>query len=58
MCVAVQRALHLSARDTLDLAWMIRNCAYSEFVFSGERFTLSTFNSFPHLDEQSLLTYR
>lgn len=56
--VAVQRALNLSARDTLRVAWMARNCSYSEFLFSGERFTLSTFNSFPHLDEISLLTYR
>lgn len=58
MGVAVQRALHLSALDTLRVAWMARNCSYSEFLFSGERFTLSTFNSFPHLDDKSLLTYR
>jgi broad specificity phosphatase PhoE len=58
MGVAVQRALNLSAQDTLRVAWMARNCSYSEFLFSGERFTLSTFNSFPHLDEKSLLTYR
>jgi broad specificity phosphatase PhoE len=58
MGVAVQRALNLSARDTLRVAWMARNCSYSEFLFSGERFTLSTFNSFPHLDDKSLLTYR
>lgn len=55
--VAVQRALHLSARDTLQVAWMSRNCSYSEFLFSGDRFTLSSFNSCPHLDEDSL-TYR
>ncbi len=58
MGVAVQRALNLSALDTLRVAWMARNCSYSEFLFSGERFTLSTFNSFPHLDDKSLLTYR
>ena len=56
--VAVQRALHLSALDTLRVAWMARNCSYSEFLFSGERFTLSTFNSFPHLDDESFHTYR
>ena len=43
---------------TLELAWMVRNAAWSEFVFSGDRFTLSTFNAFPHLDEPRLLTYR
>lgn len=56
--VAVQRALHLSAPDTLQVAWMSRNCSFSEFLFSGERFTVSSFNSFPHLDAESLLTYR
>src|SRR5215467_5367025 len=28
--VAVQRALHLSAPDTLRVAWMPRNCSFSE----------------------------
>ena len=56
--VAVQRALHLSAPDTLGIAWMARNCSFSEFLFSEERFTLSSFNAFPHLDDESLLTYR
>jgi len=58
VAVSVQRALHLSPQDTLEVAWMTRNCSYSEFVFSGDRFTLSTFNSFQHLDDPELLTYR
>jgi broad specificity phosphatase PhoE len=58
VAVSVQRALHLSPLDTLQVAWMPRNCSYSEFVFSGDRFTLSTFNSFQHLDDPALLTYR
>ncbi len=58
LSVAVQRALHLSAQDTLRVAWMMRNCAFSEFLFSQDRFMLSTFNSFPHLDDDSLLSYR
>jgi broad specificity phosphatase PhoE len=56
--VAMQRALHLSALDTLQIAWMPRNCSFSEFIFSGDRFTLSSFNSFPHLDGEPFLTYR
>lgn len=56
--VAVQRALHLSAQDTLQIAWMLRNCSLSEFLFSNDRFMLSSFNSFPHLDDESLLTHR
>jgi broad specificity phosphatase PhoE len=58
VAVSVQRALHLSLLDTLEVAWMPRNCSYSEFVFSGDRFTLSTFNSFQHLDDPAWLTYR
>jgi broad specificity phosphatase PhoE len=56
--VTMQRALDLSSEHTLRVAWMVRNCAYSEFLFSGDRFTLSSFNSFPHLQAPSLLTYR
>jgi broad specificity phosphatase PhoE len=56
--VAVQRALHLCAQDTLRVAWVSRNCSYSEFLFSGERFMLSSFNTFSHLDDESLITYR
>ena len=56
--VAMQRALNLSPRDAFRVTWMSRNCSYSEFLCSGEQFTLSTFNAFPHLDDPSLLTYR
>ena len=58
LAVAVRRALHLSTEDTLQVAWMLRNCSFSEFLFSGDRFALSSLNAFPHLDEDSLLTYR
>jgi broad specificity phosphatase PhoE len=50
-------ALDLTPAKVFDLVWMKRNAALSEYVFSGERFSLSTFNSTPHL-EGSLLTYR
>ena len=55
---AMRRALHLSAADTLRVTWMSRNASISEFLASGERFTLSTFNAHPHLDGDGLLTYR
>jgi broad specificity phosphatase PhoE len=58
IAVAMQRALHLSPQDTLRVLWMSRNCSYTEFLFSGDRFTLSAFNAFPHLDDPALLTYR
>jgi broad specificity phosphatase PhoE len=56
--VAMQKALCLSTHTTLRAAWMARNCAYSEFLFSGERFTLSSYNASPHLVDPAYLTYR
>ena len=56
--VAAQRALQTSTQKTLQMAWMVRNTSLSEFLFSDERFTLSTFNAFPHLRDPSVLTYR
>ena len=58
IAIAVQRALHISNRDTLQIAWMARNCSFTEFLFSRDRFTLSSFNALPHLDDEALLTYR
>ena len=55
---AMRRALHLSGEDALRVTWMSRNASFSEFLASGERFTLSTFNAHPHLDGDGLLTYR
>ncbi|MGA9308729.1 MAG: histidine phosphatase family protein [Candidatus Sulfotelmatobacter sp.] len=56
--VAMRRALHLSHADTLQLTWRSRNASFSEFLSSGGRFTLSTFNAHPHLEDARLLTYR
>jgi broad specificity phosphatase PhoE len=58
IAVAVERALHLAPPDTLRVLWMSRTCSYTEFLFSGDRFTLSTFNAFPHLGDPSLVQYR
>lgn len=54
---AMCRALHLAAEDALQLSWMSRSASFSDFRASGERFVLSAFNAYPHLDEDSLLTY-
>jgi broad specificity phosphatase PhoE len=56
--VAMRRALNLSDADTLQLTWMSRNASFTEFLSSGSRFTLSAFNAHPHLEDDSLLTYR
>lgn len=51
-------ALGLSYDATLELTWSPRNASVSEFLFTQDRFSLSTFNATPHLPEPSLLTYR
>jgi broad specificity phosphatase PhoE len=56
--VAMQRALDLSTEATLKAAWMVRNCAYSEFLFASGRFTLSSYNATPHFTSPEMLTHR
>ncbi len=56
--IAMQRALGLTPQAALRTAWMVRNGAYSEFLFSGDRFTLSAYNCCPHLTDPAFLTYR
>jgi broad specificity phosphatase PhoE len=51
-------ALDLSPEKTLELSWAPRNATYSEFRFSGERFSLSSFNNLPHLEDAGMITYR
>lgn len=56
--VAMKRALNLSTEATLKTAWMVANSAYSQFLFSGSRFTLTSYNSYPHITDREFLTYR
>jgi broad specificity phosphatase PhoE len=58
IAVVMQRALQLSAESTLNVSWMSRNSSWSEFIYSGERITLSSFNSHPHLADAAMLSYR
>jgi histidine phosphatase superfamily protein (branch 1) len=58
IAVAMQRALNLSPQHALQVSWMSRNCSWSEFLYSGDRFTLSAFNTHPHLNDAAMLTYR
>jgi broad specificity phosphatase PhoE len=50
--------LGLDGRKFLDLLWTSRNCSFSEFLMSGDRLSLASFNSIPHLDNRDLLTFR
>jgi hypothetical protein len=54
----MQRALHLSSEKALQASWMSRNSSWSEFLYSAERFTLSSFNVHGHLDDPAMMTYR
>lgn len=58
IAVAMQRALQLSPEKTLKVSWMSRNSSWSEFLYGAERFTLSTFNCYGHIDDPIMLTYR
>ncbi|MCP5109240.1 MAG: histidine phosphatase family protein [bacterium] len=56
--VTASLALEIPAQKTLQLAFSSRNASYSEFRMRPDRIRLHTFNSFPHLDDTSLLSYR
>ncbi|MGB7281166.1 MAG: histidine phosphatase family protein [Candidatus Acidiferrum sp.] len=58
IAIAMQRALQLSAESALQVSWMSCNSSWSEFLYSAERFTLSSFNSHAHIADAALLTYR
>ena len=54
---AVGLALGLEDEKILELSWRVRNGSLSELLFSGDRLTLNTFNTLPHLREERLVTY-
>jgi hypothetical protein len=58
IAVGTQRALHLSSESTLQMTWMSRNASWSEFLYSAERFTLSSFNIHEHIVDLAMRTYR
>ena len=57
VAVATGFALALAEEKTLELSWVIRNAAYSEFLFSRGRFSLLSFNAVPHLTDPHLQTF-
>ena len=56
--VAVQLALGAPDSSGLEVNWRVRNCSLTEFVFSGGRVSLDTFNAIPHLDDPGLRSFR
>ncbi|MBI3852986.1 MAG: histidine phosphatase family protein [Verrucomicrobia bacterium] len=57
VAAAMGFALNLEDEKTLELSWVVRNAAYTEFLFSRGRFSLVTFNAVPHLTNRDLLTF-
>ena len=58
VAAALGWALDLSNEKVLELSWVIRNASIAEFLFTKDRFSLSTFNLHPYLDSDHLITYR
>ena len=58
IAAALQLALSAQPHVAVELMWRVRNASVTEFLFSGERFTLSSFNGTPHLEDGALITYR
>jgi broad specificity phosphatase PhoE len=54
----VHTAVQAPSRTFLDLNWRIRNTAVSHFLYDRTRLTLDAFNTIPHLEDESLWTYR
>ena len=57
VAVALDRAFNLDDERMLEASWQLRNTAVSEFVFSAPRFSLSIFNSLPHLTTAEWITH-
>ena len=49
VAAAAGLALELANVKTLELSWAVSNSSVSEFLVSGERFSLSVFNATPHV---------
>ncbi len=56
--VSVQSVLQAPDLMAAELNWRVHNCSLTEFTFSGDRITLDSFNTVPHLSDPELLTYR
>ena len=57
VAAALGFSLNLDDEKTLELSWIVRNAAYTEFLFSRGRFSLVTLNAVPHLTNRDLLTF-
>jgi broad specificity phosphatase PhoE len=58
IAASVGYSLDLLNARAIEFVWLTRNASFSEFVFSGPRFSMASYNSIPHLDDRDLVTYR
>lgn len=56
VAAAVGQVLKLKDEQILELSWMVKNASVTEFLYSGGRLTLNTFNETPHLALAGLQT--
>jgi broad specificity phosphatase PhoE len=55
---AVQRALQTADKVSMDIGWAIINSSISEFRYSGDRFSMVTFNETPHIRDGDMISHR
>ncbi len=58
IAVASRRAMDLHPGKALELMWSLRNAAMVEYFFTEDRFSLSAYNTHPHLETAAEWTYR
>jgi broad specificity phosphatase PhoE len=56
--VGLQVSTGCPDRPAFDLGWRVRNCSVTDFIFSGDRLTMDSFNSLAHLEDPALWTFR
>ncbi|MGD9721002.1 MAG: histidine phosphatase family protein [Pirellulales bacterium] len=56
--VCLQTSLGCGDRAAFDLGWRVKNASVTDFVFSGERLTMDSFNALAHLENPELWTFR
>ncbi len=56
--VSLQVSTGCPDRAAFDLGWRVRNCSVTDFIFSGDRLTMDSFNSLAHLDNPNMWTFR
>lgn len=58
MAVIAQKALDLHAERAVELMWSLRNASMIEYFFTEKRFSMGAFNTHPHLNNDTMWTYR